>query len=165
VARFAQILPWLRRIFPPADAAGQLNPSEISEDVTLVHLIYTGTELLAQGVLEHANVFGTLGANSAVLIPRDAINTIVVFYATVTHNDPTAQFTFFELQVQNFPLQLPVTNPVSVAQNREHVIGRVIIVPQNSELILRAESIGGAALLSGQAYFARMAPGRPAALF
>lgn len=62
MAKFSSLFPWLRTLYPPAEARG-FQPSEISEDVSLVHQVHQGTDFLDKAL--NLNAIGTLGAVNA----------------------------------------------------------------------------------------------------
>jgi len=89
MAKFSQLLPWLRQLFPAASQPG-LQPSEVSEDVSLVHEVYQGTDFLTE-VIEEAV---TSAAGVAFIVTRD-VPAGFYWYVLACHlftDDPTGRF-------------------------------------------------------------------------
>ncbi len=80
---------WLEKLFPPAQADPP-NPSFLSGDIVLVHLILQGSEDLAR--IQQTRIQGAVGVKKIVApdtVPADRY--WWVFAASMLHTDPTAR--------------------------------------------------------------------------
>lgn len=158
MAKFSELFPWLRISFPPAEARG-FQPSEVSEDVSLVHQVYQGTHILDRA-LSH-NVNGTLGATS-VLTPVVPVGKFwYVVACSALHNDAVAR----QLQISIIGTTAwgIASEPAVFLTNQALTVPRAFIVPTHQGL--RADvfpAITGGTRVTIRALFFEIDLGLPA---
>lgn len=161
MARFSQLLPWLRVIFPPADAAAQLNPSEVSEDISLVCSVYHGTELMRPGSLNVVTATSVVGVEFVELIPAVPQLLTAVHFLDGGHNDATSRVIFFEISLGDFNTVIVITPRIFAVTNERLSPERTLILPPNTALVFRATAISVGNVVTAHAAFSRFEAGKP----
>lgn len=157
MGKVAVLVPWLQRLFPPAEQPGA-QPLEVSGDISLVHNVFTGTEDLPS---ELSATLGAAGVSSIILVgPRDN-EYVIVHAAQYSHNDATARVGSFRFHFPGGIVSAENGIPVSTAQNEIRGYGRTILVPPGASLGVQVAAIGGAQAILGTVGFTRVLIGHP----
>jgi len=157
MAKFAQLFPWLRDLFPPSEARG-FQPSEVSEDVSLVHQVHQGTDLLDKALSHNlTSVAGT------AFIETPEVDTGFFWYVLacgVKTNDATARLLTISLAgTTTWPL---ASTRTAYANNQAHAVPRAFIVPPFQKIRGEANAIGGGQSVILRVLYFKIALGLPA---
>lgn len=157
MAKFSQLFPWLRTAFPPAEARG-FQPSEVSEDVSLVHDVFQGTDFLDKAL--SVNVVGTAGSKNV-----DAPSVADGFYwyviaCGIFHDDPVARES---LVVINGPSTWPLVSAGrALPTNIFLPVPRAFILPTHENLRGNVPALAAGQKITIRALYFRISLGRTA---
>jgi len=124
MSKFSELLPWLRTLFPPAEARG-FQPNEVSEDISLVHQVHQGTDFLDRALSEL--VVGAAGVDVINSLPVDAGFYHYVVACHLEHNDTTDR---------NATIAMAGTSEWGLAASGAGAISRNIFLPVSHAFIL-----------------------------
>jgi len=151
---------WLELLFPPGQAAPP-NPSEVSDDIVLVHQVLTGTERLTQ--FQEFNVTGGAGSNTATGPAVPADKWWYVFAAGVFHNDPLPVEMALHMRSDITALEVCVIAAERAVPTFARLgAPRPIILPPRCNLFGRTIGIAGAQQVTVRGIFIEMDLGEPA---
>jgi len=95
MAKFASLFPWLRDLFPPSQGVG-FQPTEVSEDVSLIHAVYQGTERLGAALSQSIT-----GGGAVTSVQTPAVGSGFYWYVLACgcwHDDTTARNMWLSMQ-------------------------------------------------------------------
>lgn len=160
MAKFSQLFPWLRDLYPPAEARG-FQPSEVSEDVSLVHEVYRGTDFVTP-----PQSIAVSGGAGATFIDQPTVDEGFYHYViacSAFHNDTV---TDRDISIQ---LRTPVPVNIGIASSPRPtpanvfvVVPRSFILPTFQALRASVPAIGGAFTVTLRTFFFRIRLGSPA---
>jgi len=158
MGKIAVLVPWLQRLFPPAELPGA-QPLEVSGDISYVHPVFSGNDDL--GPAEESNSVGAAGVSAIDLVgPRDNFFTII-HAAEASHDDPIARKLFFNLNRGPAVVSLQIGDPPTEAPGVTFGLGRTILVPPGWSFGVFINVIGAPNFLSGSVVFTRVPVGHP----
>lgn len=162
MAKFSELLPWLRTLFPPAEARG-FQPSEVSEDISLVHQVHQGTE-----ILDNALVLNLSSAAGVTFIDGPTVPDQFYHYVIAAggfHNDgATARELFLQISrsapAANFPIA--TAREITFPSTQYIASPRSFIVPSDYFLRLSVPAIAVGSLVTLRAIYFEIPVGLPA---
>lgn len=145
MAKFAKLFPWLREMFPPSQGVG-FQPTEVSEDVSLVQQVLTGTEGLGTALAQ--TIIGGAGVVSAVTPAVGSGFFWYVLAAGAFHDDPVARDMWISIGGTSvwvlgeggraMPTNVPVFAPRAfIVPSHQHVRAEVAAIAGGQKVRLR----------------------------
>jgi len=159
VAKFAALFPWLRDLFPPSEARG-FQPSEISEDVSLVHQVHQGTDFL--DVALTVNVSSAAGVAQVFSPVVDDGFYHYVIACGMNHDDPTSRRASVGIDGTTI-WPLVDTEGVQVIPSFHFLsVPRAFILPTHQRLQARVNTIAAGQVVTLRALYFKIPLGSPA---
>lgn len=158
MGEFQKLLPWLRVLFPPSKATG-FNPFEVSEDVSLTHLVFNGSDRLQEFFTFAGSAAAGVATITAGAAPADKF--WFVFAASCFHNDPIARDMWLSLvPVGLNPSELAVSTR-AVPTNVPLATPRPFIVPPRTQVRGSVVAIAAAQIISLRFQYLELDLGEP----
>jgi len=156
VAKFSGLFPWLRTLYPPAEARG-FQPSEISEDVSLVHEVHVGTDFLGTALSQALSATAPILFIESDVVPVGFFRYVIAFSGL--HNDPTARDITLSISGTSI---WAAESALSWTRNVHLATPRAFIVPTHQRLRVEVNALATAQTVSLRMLYFDIALGLPA---
>jgi len=159
MGKIAVLVPWLQRLFPPAELPGA-QPLETSGDISYVHQVFAGNDDLGPAI-ESATV-GSAGVSKITLVGATDDFYTIVHAAQGRHSDSGVGRLFtFMLERGSTDIALQEGTPTNTVGDIDIGLGRTILVPPGWSLGIQVLGIVGAFFITGSIVFTRVPIGHP----
>lgn len=157
MARIAKIVPWLKKLFPPA---GGISPSatEIGDFITLTHELLNGTDRLNEWIVFSASSAAGVANHASGQAPIDKY--WYVFAASCTHNDPVDRQLNLQINVTGLQVGIASTH-VLVPAGVQLSAPRRFILPPRSGIRVIADTVAAGQVVKLKMLYMELDLGEP----